>query len=74
MNKDWVCILKTHSSFQIPIIQARLEEENIMSVCMDKHDSNYLFGESELHCHKNDVQEAISILTEMGYTTCYQAD
>lgn len=65
--KGWTRIYRTFNRFQIPIIQAGLEDAGIVTVCMDKHDSNYLFGESELWCKSEDVTAAQALLNEMGY-------
>jgi hypothetical protein len=49
----------------VEILKARLEEEGIVSVVMDKQDSVYKLGEEELYVRQEDEQAAQTIISEI---------
>ena len=63
-NRDetWELIFSTATLYQAEILKSLLEEENIISVIINKQDSSYLsFGEIELYVKQDDVLRAKQI-------------
>ena len=66
-GESWELIFSTPAPYQAEILKARLEDENIISVIINKQDSSYLlFGEVELYVKQDDVLIAKQILTRIS--------
>ena len=61
-GEQWEMVFSTNSLYQAEILKAVLEEENIVSVVINKQDSSYLaFGEAELYVKCEDILQAKQI-------------
>jgi hypothetical protein len=62
-GEAWELIFSTAMPYQAEILKSLLEEENIISVIINKQDSSYLtFGEIELYVKQDDVLRAKQII------------
>ena len=65
-DETWVMISNSSAPYQAEILKSLLDEENIMSVIINKQDSSYLtFGEVELYVKQDDVLRAQQIITRI---------
>lgn len=55
-------VYSTADPVKMEICKSVLEEENIRAVIINKKDSSYLFGESELYVNTDDALAAVQIL------------
>jgi len=61
-GEQWEMVFCTTALYQIDIMKALLEEENIISIAINKKDSSYLaFGEAELYVKREDALRAKQI-------------
>jgi hypothetical protein len=67
-NKEhWEKIYGTNAEYQAQILKAVLEEEDIISIIVNKQDSSYLsFGEVEVYVKAEDVLKAKQIATKLN--------
>lgn len=63
MEKGWVLILSS-TSLQVDLMCALLREQGVNAVVINKQDSSYMFGESELYVQQDEVIRAKTILNE----------
>ena len=65
MEKDWIKIYSSPQVHQIEIVKGVLEDNNIKSVDINKHDSSYrTFGEIELYVNRQDALKALQIINK----------
>jgi hypothetical protein len=62
MEEGWSRIYSTADPVKIEILKSMLEEENIQAVVINKQDSSYLFGESEVYVSSDDALAALQIV------------
>jgi len=67
-NKEqWEKVYGTNVEYQAEILKALLEEENIVSIVVNKQDSSYLsFGEIEVYVKSEDILKAKQIATKLN--------
>ena len=66
MSDDhWVKVFSSSKGYLVEITHSVLEEEGIESVIINKIDSAYLFGESELFVKEEDALTAMQIISKM---------
>jgi hypothetical protein len=67
-NKEqWEKVFGTNAEYQAGILKALLEEENIVSIVVNKQDSSYLsFGEIEVYVKSEDVLKAKQLATKLS--------
>ncbi len=63
-SKDqWEMVFSSPKRYQVEIMKALLEEENIPGVIVNKQDSSYIFiGEVELYVKSDDILRAKLII------------
>ena len=64
-NNNWVKVFSSSKAYLVEIAHGVLEEEEIESVIINKIDSAYLFGESELFVKDEDVLKAMQIISKI---------
>jgi len=64
-DTDWVKAYSSSKTYLVQIAHDILEEEEIESVIINKIDSAYLFGESELFVKKEDALTAMQIISKI---------
>ena len=66
-NKEqWEKVFGTNAEYQAEILKALLDEENIVSIVVNKQDSSYLsFGEVEVYVKSEDILKAKQIATKL---------
>lgn len=63
VDDQWEKIFSATERYKIEILKTLLEEEEIISVVVNKQDSSYLiFGEIELHVKREDILKAKRIV------------
>jgi Putative prokaryotic signal transducing protein len=67
-NKEqWEKVFSTNAVYQAEILKALLEEENIVSIVVNKQDSSYLsFGEVEVYVKSEDLLKAKQLSTNLS--------
>lgn len=65
MDENWKCIYRSNTEYEVQIRHGMLEENGIVSVMINKKDSSYLFGFSELYVMTEDVLEATKLINEL---------
>jgi hypothetical protein len=66
-KEHWEKIYGTNAEYQAQILMALLEEEDIISIIINKKDSSYLaFGEVEVYVKSEDVLKAKQIATKLN--------
>lgn len=66
MEKDWVCVFRTEQSFQAEMAKEILENEEINSVVLNEHDSNFpSIGEFEVWVHQDFEVKATELLKDL---------
>jgi hypothetical protein len=66
-REHWEKIFSTNAFYKATILKALLEEENIVSIIVNKQDSSYLiFGDVELYVKAEDVLKAKQIATKLN--------
>jgi len=67
-NKEqWEKVYSTNAEYQAEILKALLEEENIVSIVVNKQDSSYLsFGDIEVYVKSEDILKAKQISTKLN--------
>ena len=67
-NKEhWEKVFSTNAGYQAEILKALLEEENIVSVVVNKQDSSYLaFGEFEVYVTSEDILKAKLLASKLA--------
>ena len=67
-NKEqWEKVFGTNAVYQAEILKALLEEENIVSIVINKQDSSYLsFGEVEVYVKSEDILKAKQLATKLS--------
>jgi hypothetical protein len=67
-NKEqWEKVFGTNAGYQAEILKALLEEENIVSIVVNKQDSSYLsFGEVEVYVKSEDILKAKQVATKLN--------
>ena len=67
-NKEqWEKVYGTNAGYQAEILKALLEEENIVSIVVNKQDSSYLsFGDVEVYVKSEDILKAKQIATKLN--------
>lgn len=65
MEKDWTLVYTVDTSYKAQLVQEILEENDIISVVMNKKDSAYLsFGEVEIYVNRTNAEKANKLLLE----------
>jgi len=64
-NNNWVKVFSSSKAYLVEITHSVLEEEGIESVIMNKIDSAYQFGESELFVKDEDALIALQIISKI---------
>ena len=63
MHNNWIKIASFKQAYQIELLKGMLEENNIVTVSVNKKDSSYLaFGEIELFVESKDVIQAKNLI------------
>jgi len=63
VRNNWVKITSSKQAYQIELLKGMLEENNIISVSINKKDSSYLaFGEIELFVDSKDLLQAKNLI------------
>lgn len=63
MDSNWALIYSTGNPYKSELLKGLLEENNIISVIINKQDSSYHFGELELYVKPEDVVQAKRIIS-----------
>ena len=66
MEKNWVCIYNTSTSYLAEIAKDLLHEEDIDAVIINKKDSNYQFGILEIYVERDNAIKAKHILADIN--------
>lgn len=67
MEKDWIKILESENSIEVNIVSAKLHDNGIENVVLDKKDSAYVvLGTSELYVPADLKEEALKILNSLA--------
>lgn len=65
MNEDWVKIMDSSEGLAINLASAKLDDEGVQNVILDKKDSAYVvIGRAELYVLKTDEEKARKIIQE----------
>ena len=64
-HNNWVKVFSSSKAYLVEITHGVLEEEGIESVIINKIDSVYLFGESELLVKDEDALMALQIISKI---------
>lgn len=64
-NNNWVKVFSSSKAYLVEITHGVLEEEGIESVIINKIDSAYQFGESELFVKNEDALIAMQIISNI---------
>ena len=64
-DKNWVKVFSSSKAYLVELTHGILEEEGIESVIINKIDSAYLFGESELFVNDEDSTKALQIIRDI---------
>lgn len=65
MDDQWEMIFSSSKHYQVEIMKALLQDENIPCVIMNKQDSAYIvIGEIELYVKRKDVLKAKQIINQ----------
>ena len=65
MDDQWEMIFSSSKLYQVEIMKALLEDENIPCVIVNKQDSAYIvIGEIELYVKREDVLKAKQIINQ----------
>ena len=63
VHNNWIKIASSKQAYQIELLKGMLEENNIITVLVNKIDSSYLaFGEIELFVERKDVIQAKNLI------------
>ena len=62
MEDNWVKIHSSSLNYEAAIIAASLEENNIATIVLDKSDSSYGFGQTEVYVDEKNVLQAKHII------------
>jgi|WetSurMetagenome_2_1015567.scaffolds.fasta_scaffold1508868_2 hypothetical protein len=65
MEKNWVCIFSTDTSFQAEIVKEVLELNEIDAVIINKQDSNYLFGSLDIYVERDNAIRGKHLLSNI---------
>jgi hypothetical protein len=66
-KEQWEKIFGSNAEYQAEILKALLEEENIVSIIINKKDSSYLsFGEVEVYVKTEDVLQAKQVAIKLN--------
>lgn len=65
-GEQWEQVFSTNSAYQVEILKALLDEENIVSIIVNKQDSSYLVGEVELYVKCDDMLRAKQVVTKFN--------
>jgi hypothetical protein len=63
-RKDFECIFSSNRPLEIEAAKALLADSGIESYTINKSDSSYIFGETELYVQTTDVLKAQAILVK----------
>lgn len=67
MEKDWIKIMDSENEIEVNIVSARLNDNNIENVILNKKDSAYVvLGRTELYVPANLEEEARKILNALS--------
>ncbi len=63
MQSDWAIVMRSPSLYEVELWKARLEEEGIPAVIINKRDSAYpTFGDIELYTKRDFVLKASHLI------------
>jgi len=66
MEKDWVCVFRTEQGFHAEIAKEILENEEIIYVVINEHDSAFpTLGEIEIWVHQDFEVTATELLKDL---------
>ncbi len=60
--KNWQAVYKSSDPYRAEIVRAKLEENSLSPVLINKKDSNYHFGNYEVHVSPDRVLVAIKLI------------
>ena len=66
MDENWTLIYSSSQIYKAEIIRGFLEENDILSVIINKKDSAYLFGEAELYVKVDDAFRAKQLILKQN--------
>lgn len=61
LGEEWAMLTSDSDDFRIMALRARLESEGIQVIVLNLKDSNYAFGNLELHVRKEEFIKARAI-------------
>jgi len=64
MDENWTLIFSSSKTYMAEMYKGMLEENDILSVVVNKQDSAYLFGEAELYVKVDDAFNAKQLLSK----------
>jgi hypothetical protein len=62
MHETWQKIYSSGLEYKVEMVRARLKEDGIEGIVLNKKDRAYLFGEIELYVHPDHVIRAKQII------------
>jgi hypothetical protein len=66
MDENWTLIYSSSQIYKAEILKGFLEENDILSVVINKKDSVYLFGEAELYVKAEDAFRAKQLILKQN--------
>lgn len=66
MDENWTLIYSSSQIYKAEILKGFLEENDILSVVINKKDSAYLFGEAELYVKVDDAFKAKQLILKQN--------
>ena len=66
MDENWTLIYSSSQIYKTEILKGFLEENDILSVVINKKDSVYLFGEAELYVKVDDAFKAKQLILKQN--------
>lgn len=60
----WKCIYQTEKPYRAEIIKAVLEKNGMAAVIVNKKDTNYHFGQIEVHVDQDHIIRSIKIIED----------
>ncbi|TAN19496.1 MAG: DUF2007 domain-containing protein [Chitinophagaceae bacterium] len=65
MEKDWIIVFTTGSSFEAELVKGMLKENDIDGVIINQRDSSYgVFGEVYVYVYKDFAEKALQLIRE----------
>jgi hypothetical protein len=61
---DWEVVYSSENNYRAEIVKGVLEEHQINAIIINKKDSNYHFGHSEVAVRRESILQAIKIIKD----------